>query len=177
MISCVTKLCELSLAPGADQIVVTVVADERCAAVAQGVLSTGVGAAFAHQVPISLGEQRGGKHTCHSQVEEGFIVLHCGNYFTLQLMLVSEDRETCSAGSVTAVNPWTTFSCSVCEWIYVWTPADCVTLWSPDTRCDKFFQKKSFRKGTLIVKLIWKFLWLVPWIQGSGRVICFSLNL
>lgn len=45
-----------------DQIVVAVAAHKGATAV-----SCGVGAGVTHQAPISLGEQRGGKHTCQWQ--------------------------------------------------------------------------------------------------------------
>lgn len=55
-------------AQDADQIIVAVVADKRSAAVARAVASCGVGAGVTHQIPISLGEQRRGKHACHWQL-------------------------------------------------------------------------------------------------------------
>lgn len=56
---------EILLINDTDQIVVAVVADERPAAVTCAVSSSGVGAGVADQISIRLGEQRGGKHTCH----------------------------------------------------------------------------------------------------------------
>lgn len=49
-----------------DQIVVTVATDKRPAAVARAV-STGISAGIAHQVSISLGEQRRGEDACWGQ--------------------------------------------------------------------------------------------------------------
>lgn len=51
-----------SLQRDADQIVVTVAADELTAVCA--VCSGRVGASVTHQISIGFGEQRGGKHTC-----------------------------------------------------------------------------------------------------------------
>lgn len=50
-----------------DQIIVAVVTDKRPAAVACAVSSSGIGAGIAHQISISLGEQRGGKDPCQGQ--------------------------------------------------------------------------------------------------------------
>lgn len=51
-----------------NQIIVTVVTDERPAAVARAV-SSGVGAGVAHQVAVSLGEERRGKDACWGQTD------------------------------------------------------------------------------------------------------------
>lgn len=50
------------------QIVVTVVTDERPAAVARAV-SSGVGAGVAHKVAISFGEERRSEDTCWGHAE------------------------------------------------------------------------------------------------------------
>lgn len=47
-----------------DQIVVTVVTDEGPAAVAAAAVASGVGAGVAHQVAVSLGEERRGEDAC-----------------------------------------------------------------------------------------------------------------
>lgn len=52
------------LANDAYQVIVAVVADKRPAAVACAVCPSRVGTGVTHQVPISLREERGCKHTC-----------------------------------------------------------------------------------------------------------------
>lgn len=56
--------CKNEVSPDTDQIIVAVVTEKWPTAVACAVSSSGVGADIAHQISISLEEQRGGEDTC-----------------------------------------------------------------------------------------------------------------